>query len=651
MGRGRRLSTPTRIFLGFAVVLVSFATLATLSTLRHAETAVELRRLHRDHLPIAVELVRAETDASVLGAVLDGAGTRLDVATRSWLAAARRIRPGRLLELSRRLEHALSADPPEDDRRLFVELAAQVGAVRREVGAVEARYDALLRALDAPGSPDHGELARELRLAERSIERRLRSARRALEGRIASLGADAAATERRTALGLGVLTAIALLVGVLVTWDAARRLAPLAQLVTRVQRIARGELDARLVPARDDELGHLAAEIERMVDALVQRDQRLREEHEARLRLQRMQAQILADLRAAVVVVDAQGRVRLTNPAAARVLELGPDAVGRLLTETDLVARLAPLEEAVRSVVAGADRSMLSAVRFGQGERLVDVLVTPLGGRSGTEGADAEQPAVLIVAEDVTEALRTKARLIQTERLAAIGRMAAHVTHEVRNPLTSIGLNVEMLEEEMREAGPEVRALIGAIQREIDRLTAITEEYLRLARLPTPHLGLESPASLIAEVAAFVRREMTAAGVDLEIDIDPDVPPVAVDEGQMRQALVNLLRNAREASRPGDRVVVQARRAPGGGALLRVLDEGPGVPAGDRERIFDLFYTTKEGGTGLGLPLTQQIVAAHGGAIRCLEGPAGRGATFEIELPPASSEGLAVSRRERVLDA
>src|SRR6185503_3285913 len=98
---------------------------------------------------------------------------------------------------------------------------------------------------------------------------------------------------------------------------------------------------------------------------------------------------------------------------------------------------------------------------------------------------------VLIVAEDVTEELGTNARLIQSERLAAIGRMAAHVTHEVRNPLSSIGLNVEMLEEELEHAGPEAKELLRAVHREIEHLTAITEEYLRVARLPNPQLEPE----------------------------------------------------------------------------------------------------------------------------------------------------------------
>ncbi len=237
------------------------------------------------------------------------------------------------------------------------------------------------------------------------------------------------------------------------------------------------------------------------------------------------------------------------------------------------------------------------------------------------------------MAEDVTEELKTKARLIHTERLAAIGRMAAHVTHEVRNPLSSIGLNVEMLEEELEGAGPETVALMRAITREVDRLTGITEEYLRLARLPQPHLEPEDLGHIVRSVTSFIAREMEGSGVEVAVDVEEDLPPVALDEQQMRQALLNLLRNAREAMPDGGEVRVKVRRA-GAEVVLEVEDQGEGIPEAQRTRIFDLFYTTKERGTGLGLPLTRQIVVAHGGRIRC-EGGEGGGTIFELVFPAA----------------
>jgi signal transduction histidine kinase len=229
---------------------------------------------------------------------------------------------------------------------------------------------------------------------------------------------------------------------------------------------------------------------------------------------------------------------------------------------------------------------------------------------------------------------------LQSERLAAIGRMAAHVSHEVRNPLSSIGLNVELLEEELRDASPETRELLAAVHKEIDRLGAVTEEYLRVARLPNPHLLPEYIADVVRGAVQLLRREMLAAQVGVELTLDDDLPMVAMDEAQIRQVLINLLKNAREAMPSGGVVRIEARKSPGG-VELRLADQGVGMDAEQKERIFDLFYTTKQRGSGLGLPLTQQIVVAHGGHIRCESAP-GQGTVFTLFFPAARASDRAV---------
>src|SRR4029077_13761657 len=126
-----------------------------------------------------------------------------------------------------------------------------------------------------------------------------------------------------------------------------------------------------------------------------------------------------------------------------------------------------------------------------------------------------------------------QARLLQSERLAAIGRMAAHVSHEVRNPLSSIGLNVELLEESLSGADRETRELLGAIHREIERLRLVTEEYLRVARLPNPHLVPEYIPAIVRGAVQFLRPEFAAAGIELDLQLPEDLPLVAIDEAQI----------------------------------------------------------------------------------------------------------------------
>ncbi len=228
-------------------------------------------------------------------------------------------------------------------------------------------------------------------------------------------------------------------------------------------------------------------------------------------------------------------------------------------------------------------------------------------------------------------------RLIRSERLAAVGKIAAQITHEVRNPLSSIGLNAEMLEE---ETSGEARKLARAIVKEVDRLTEITEEYLRFARLPRPKLEREDLGELLKSLVAFMHQELEGRGVTVDARIEPSLP-IAADEHQLRQALLNLLRNAVEAMRDGGRLTITAALvAPNDGGDVRsveltIADTGEGIAPDHLAKIFDPFFSTKEGGTGLGLALTQQIIVEHGGRIDVRSEP-GRGTTFIVRLVAAS---------------
>ncbi len=227
--------------------------------------------------------------------------------------------------------------------------------------------------------------------------------------------------------------------------------------------------------------------------------------------------------------------------------------------------------------------------------------------------------------------------LLRSERLAAIGRIAAQITHEIRNPLSSISLNAEELGERLRD-GPQA-ALCDAIVREVDRLAAVTEEYLRFARLPKPQPVRTDVNEAVRDLLDFVRPELKAGGVQLDQQLAVQVPEVLVDVGQLRQLLLNLVRNAREAMPAGGALRVSTALTAGFVAIA-VQDAGPGIPPERLQRIFDPFFTTKERGTGLGLALAQEIAQEHGGQLTC-QSALGTGTTFTLRLPaaPALPEG------------
>ncbi len=238
---------------------------------------------------------------------------------------------------------------------------------------------------------------------------------------------------------------------------------------------------------------------------------------------------------------------------------------------------------------------------------------------------------------------RAQSRALANERLAAIGKMAAHVTHEIRNPLSSIGLNIELLEEELAKASVphEARALLDAITREVQRLEHLSEEYLRVARLPSPRMEADDVAAAVREIVAFARPEIERAGCAVNVTVADPLPPALFDESQIRQALLNLLRNAREAMSDGGTIDVTIA-AEGMSVVIDVEDRGVGISEDIRARVFDPFFSTKGEGTGLGLAITRQIVEAHGGSVTC-DPRAGGGTRFRLALPIAPAR-LSTSR-------
>jgi two-component system, NtrC family, sensor kinase len=175
---------------------------------------------------------------------------------------------------------------------------------------------------------------------------------------------------------------------------------------------------------------------------------------------------------------------------------------------------------------------------------------------------------------------------------------------------------------------------VGAIRAEVERLSKIAEQYLSIARRPKPSLERERVEDLVQELLTFVRPELERGNVTHQVNVDADLPDALVDESLFRQALLNLVRNAREAMSKGGELVINLRTASDGGIDLSIEDTGSGVPEELRASIFDPFFTTKQRGTGLGLAVTRDIFEAHRGTIRC-EGREGGGTRFAIHLPKA----------------
>ena len=223
-----------------------------------------------------------------------------------------------------------------------------------------------------------------------------------------------------------------------------------------------------------------------------------------------------------------------------------------------------------------------------------------------------------------------EADLRRKERLASLGDLASGVAHEVRNPLNSISLGLQRLQTEC-PTDEEGERFIGLMRSEVRRINDIIERFLHLARPPRMELCECDLKGLVSEVADLMRDEAQAKGVRIDAHLPPNPAIAYLDCPQIRQAFMNLALNAIQATPEGG-VVAFGLEKRGKEWRIRVSDTGPGISPQVRERIFDPYFTTKEGGVGLGLTLAQRVVEEHGGRIE-VESRMGKGTTFTVILP------------------
>lgn len=220
-----------------------------------------------------------------------------------------------------------------------------------------------------------------------------------------------------------------------------------------------------------------------------------------------------------------------------------------------------------------------------------------------------------------------------------IAQLFGGLAHEIRNPLSTMSMNLELMAEDLQDAeSPRDRRLLQKVDRvrkESRRLQHILEDFLRFARVPDLRGAAPTDLNAVVEdLRDFYEPQASLQGVIMRTHLDGELPAVALDADLFKQALLNLVLNAQHAMPDGGELIMTTRRE-GAWAVLDVLDTGCGIPEDVLGRIFDPFYSTRPGGTGLGLPATRKIVEAHGGTMAIQSEP-GKGSKFTIRLPIAA---------------
>lgn len=346
----------------------------------------------------------------------------------------------------------------------------------------------------------------------------------------------------------------------------------------------------------------------------LRRSEAVREQREIDFgELERLNQAILANITSGLMVVNPAGRIRSFNLAASRI-------TGYRLEEA--------YNQPVEQLLAGLANDLRS-VRRGEakcrgkdgGELTLGYSCTPFQDLSG------KHLGHLVAFQDLTEVKMLEEQLKRTDRLAAVGRLASGLAHEIRNPLASISGSVQLLREDTGFS-EENRRLMGIVLKEVDRLNLLLSDFLNFARPAPVQPETFDLAALLDELGDLLRCDAQANRVRIEADYQRPIMLYA-DRQKLRQVLWDLLLNAVQAAAAGGTVRIGCRT---GGREIYVEDSGPGIDENARDRIFEPFFTTKEKGTGLGLANAFANVEAHHGRLYVEPGGIG-GARFVISLP------------------
>jgi PAS domain S-box-containing protein len=408
-------------------------------------------------------------------------------------------------------------------------------------------------------------------------------------------------------------------------------LAPIDRISAQLDRISAGQFDLQPVVERGDELSVVSTKI-------VGIGKQLRDVREIFSTLRENLDQMMSGLEDGLLLFGTDGRAVLVSPSVEKFL--GGKA-------SELRGRRA-------SEIFPANHPMRSALRL-EGEEIEPVEGTEvtLHNSSGTRriGLSAQvirergmRMGTLVTMRDVESLERIGNQLQISERLAALGRVTAGVAHEVKNPLNSMRLWLEVLKANM-PTELEPQQAVKMLDSEIDRLDRAVKTFLNFTRPVELKLEETDLRVLLDEVLDAARPSITKAGVELRVDLPSEFPPVLIDRQLIHQGVLNLVLNASQFTAAGGRITLSLRRS-GDSAVIAVADSGKGISVEDQKKIFQLFFTTRPGGTGIGLANTFRFVQLHNGRIE-FDSEAGRGTTFRMELPLAHSvEGPAGKVRD-----
>ncbi|KPJ89203.1 MAG: hypothetical protein AMS17_02850 [Spirochaetes bacterium DG_61] len=250
--------------------------------------------------------------------------------------------------------------------------------------------------------------------------------------------------------------------------------------------------------------------------------------------------------------------------------------------------------------------------------------------------SDSETIGHVIIMVDITEKKMREFQLRQAESLAALTTLSAGVAHEIKNPLASIDIHIQLMNREIQKFDQEkvknMKNLIAIVKEEIDRLNSIVQDFLFAVRPMNMNLSPENINDILQELVDFLKYELEEADIRIVLELDEDLPTVMVDVKYIKQAFINIIKNSIEAIHDSGEIHIKTEEETGGDVVVHIEDTGEGIPESIMGKIFEPYFTTRKSGTGLGLVIVYKIIKELGGDIK-INSREGEGTSFSVKLP------------------
>lgn len=374
-----------------------------------------------------------------------------------------------------------------------------------------------------------------------------------------------------------------------------------------------------------------------------ERTNELSEKNIELLRFKEFNENILQSLTNGIIVTDAEGKIMTANLAMEKNLKVENNSL-RNQNFYQILPSEKDWKKIIQRIVNSGRSVRLDQLSFRPHHLDEDIIVNVLG--QPLKDKEAKNIGSVLVFEFITERIRLEEKMKRSKQLALMGQIAAGVAHEIRNPLNSLSINLQLINRAIRKSKMDppgnVSRLFQVIDDEINRLDGIVNEFLSFARPPQTHLAQGNLNELVDAVARLIKKEAVLSNIKLEVKTDPTIPQVLMDEGQMKQVLLNICYNGIQAmlNQKKGKLIIQTNMKINNGkeeVSVNISDNGFGIPEKVQKQIFEPFYSTRDEGLGLGLAIAHRIMEEHKGTIS-LFSQVGCGTQFTLSLPQVLKE-------------